>query len=107
MVCEISCKKQQSKNCREDLLPVFESVSPHVYNWKLVTLICATSFLKERLFSYSVFVLCVFLSSRYCCKIANSACKNTGEFLDARIYEVLWSEGDGCGKRGGGVPFGS
>lgn len=40
-------------------------------------------------------------------KIADSACKNTGEFSDDRIYEVVWSEGDdGCGK-GGGVPFGT
>lgn len=37
------------------------------------------------------------------CEIANSACTNTGGFLDARIDEVLWSEGDaGCGK---GVEF--
>lgn len=36
----------------KDLLPVFESVSPHVYDWKLVTFIWTT--LKERW----VFLLC-------------------------------------------------
>lgn len=41
------------------------------------------------------------------CEVTDSACKHTGEVLDARIYEVLWSEGDdGCGE-GGGVPFGT
>lgn len=62
---------------------------------------------KRKMGFLTLFLYYVPFKGDFVSKIADSACKNTGEFSDDRIYEVVWSEGDdGCGK-GGGVPFGT
>lgn len=108
--CVMGCNKQYSSSCRERFSPCLESVSPMLFIVGSLWLLYGYHYNKEGL-SCSVCTSCAFSKWMYqrqsmadrwvtlWCKIAYSAYKNTGEFLDPAVSDDVWSEGgDGCGK---------